>query len=194
MKGVGHGETLTQELGIPHQGDVSFRQPVRQVRGCADGDGGLAHHHRSGCGPGQQGGDGGVDIAEVRGPGIGLGSADSDEVQIHVGQVVAGGGGEPQPAGAEGPGEQLLETGFVERRPARRQRRHLGVVDIDSKHVMAEFGHAGGVNGPQVSATNNRDLHVFLLISRVHGMTGPEDARVSSTQRGSQPADGGRKA
>ena len=84
-------------------------------------------------------------------------SADTDE--HHAGSVEALGdaGREPQTSGPERLGEQLAETGFVERRVGAGEQLALGGIGLDGDDVAPERGEASGDDGADVAAPDHRD-------------------------------------
>src|SRR6185312_7091633 len=94
--------------------------------------------------------------------------ADADEVHERVGGP-AGVGAELEPAGGQRLRQQLLEARLVERRPARRQRGHLFLDDVDTDHLVTEGGHAGRMDGAQVAAAEDRDPYTRSVWTRGAG-------------------------
>ncbi len=68
-------------------------------------------------------------------------------------------GGEAQPPRRHVARQQRGEVRLVERGLALRQQRHLGLVDVQAHHVVAELRHAGRVHGAEVAASDHRDSH-----------------------------------
>jgi hypothetical protein len=60
-------------------------------------------------------------------------------------------GREPQPAGRQDLGQQLVQPRFVQRHHARGQRLDLGDVEVDRDDRMAQLGRAGGMNDPEIA-------------------------------------------
>ena len=67
---------------------------------------------------------------------------------IHVGR-------ERETPGGDRGAEQFGESGLEERRFTRGEPRDLRLVDVDSHHLVAEFGHARSVHGTEVSASDH---------------------------------------
>jgi len=163
------GEALPEELGVPDEhaavaddlGEAS-RRPHR--------DGGL---------PGDDGGpvlartevwgerfDRRVHVLEVcRVRVLPLRGPDGEEVDACV-RYLGDVGGEAQSPRGKAAGEDFAESGFMERRLAGRQFSDLRRVDINSDDLVAEIGHARRVNGAEVAATENGDLHAVNVVLR----------------------------
>ena len=58
--------------------------------------------------------------------------------------------------------EQLRQAGLVERRATLAQRLDLLRVDVDADDVVAQLGHARGVDGTEVAAADDADPHGVL--------------------------------
>ena len=54
--------------------------------------------------------------------------------------------------------QHLGETGLEERRLPGDEQFDLGAVDVDADDVMAELGHARGVDGAEVAASDHGHL------------------------------------
>jgi len=115
------GETLTQELRVPHQCGTSRCEALGEPGGRPDRHGGLSRHDVSGSQVGDQGVDRSVDIRHVCGVAILLlGRADTDEVHLRaVGLCHVG--GETQSTRRDAIGEYLGKARFEEGRLALRQ-------------------------------------------------------------------------
>jgi hypothetical protein len=114
---------------------------------------------RSAAQVGRQRVDGRVDVAQVRGVlALALRGAHADEVHLGVGDL-GHVGGEAQPAGRHDLLQQLGQPGLVEGGLALAEQRDLGLVDVDPDDLVAQLGHAGGVDGTEVATTDHRDTH-----------------------------------
>jgi hypothetical protein len=167
------GVALAEELGVPHDlgSWLGLCNPVGDPLGGAHRDGRLADHDVAGLEERQDAVHGRPDVGEVRGvlPAL-LRRAHADEVHDRVAGL-GGIGGELQPAGGQRVRQQLVEARLVERRPARRQRGDLLRDDVDAHHLVAERGHARGMDGAQVAAAEDGDPHSRSLGARYR--TGP---------------------
>ena len=72
---------------------------------------------------------------------------------------LVGVGGEVEPPGGMVLLHQLLEPGLVDRHAPGLQPLDLGLVDIDAEHVMADLGQHRPLHQPDISGSENRDLH-----------------------------------
>ncbi len=126
--GVLDGEALAQELGVPGQADLraggrARLQQLAQPDGGADRHGGLAHDQRVGGQVRGQRGAGGEDVGGVGGVlAAALRGAHAEEVHARRGDLGVV-GGEPQPAGGQHPGQQVVQAGLEQRRLAGVERR-----------------------------------------------------------------------
>ena len=163
MQRVLHRETLPQELRVPDEHGAGRPQHASHPFRGPDGDRGLAGHHVARPQVGRQRGDGGVDVGEV-GPelAVHLRRAHADEVHVGAGRV-GHRRAERQPARRLRLREQLGQTGLEERCATGPQRLDLGLVDVDAHHLVAEHGHARGVDRTQVAAADDTDAHAGLL-------------------------------
>ena len=102
-----------------------------------------------------QGGGRGVDVGGVGGVlAAALGGAHAQEVDAGAGDLGVV-GGEPQPAGGQHPGEQLVQAGLEQRRLAGVERVDLGRVHVDGDDGVTEVGHAGRVDDAEVSGADD---------------------------------------
>ena len=97
-------------------------------------------------------------VAQVGGEAVlHLRRADTDEVDVgelgHLGDV----GGEAQPARLDLLGEKLGQAGLEERHLAGAQQLDLGLVDVVADDLEAQFGHAGGVGGAEISGADDAE-------------------------------------
>ena len=166
------GEALAEELRIPGDLDVDAlgceaAGPLGQFGGRADRHRRLAHDHRRPPQPRHQRVDHRVDVAQV-GAVFALLLRGSDAEEVHVGElgrrVVVG--GELQPTGIEVVAQHLSQPGLVERDVAGGQFRDLAGVDVDADDLVAEFGHAGGMGGAEVTRAEHSASHTACIGSR----------------------------
>ena len=85
--------------------------------------------------------------------------ADGDEDQVAVGYGTRCIGREIEPAGAVIGQHHILEPGLVDRDHALLEAAHLGLVDIDAEHVIADLGKAGAGDQTDVSGAEDRYFH-----------------------------------
>lgn len=91
-----------------------------------------------------------------------LRGADADEVDVGECCRVLVGGGEGETTGPEVPAEDLGQARLVERHLACFELRNLAGIDVDSEHVVPEFGHAGRVRGSQIPCSEHCAAHTRL--------------------------------
>ena len=89
---------------------------------------------------------------------------------------IAAGGGPPvvgaehQPSRLHAVGKQLSETRFVEGSAATPKEGDALGIGVDPHHLMPTGGEAGGMRGPEVTGTQDRDAHRQGVPSRVSFM------------------------
>ena len=129
-----------------------------------DRHGRLADDHRRPAQPWHQRVDHGVHVAQV-GAVFALLLRGSDAEEVHVGELrgVVVVGGEPQPAGIQVVAQHLSQARFVERDVTRRQLGDLARIDVDPDHLVAEFGHPGGVRRAEVPRAEHCASHTALI-------------------------------
>ena len=64
------------------------------------------------------------------------------------------------PGGLVGP-HQRLQSRFVDGDAAGLQRRHLGGIDVDAHHFVADVGQHGPLHQTDVAGAENGDFHVL---------------------------------
>ena len=77
---------------------------------------------------------------------------------------IGGRGRGAEPAGLVGVGEELREFGLDNRRDAGVHALDLGGVDVDAHHGVSLGRHATGADRPDVTQTEDADIHGALLL------------------------------
>jgi len=66
--------------------------------------------------------------------------------------------------------EEFIESGLVKGRNTLAETSDLLFIDINPDDVMTKFGHARGVNGAQVSGSDDRNLHEPQVTGHAGGL------------------------
>ncbi len=87
---------------------------------------------------------------------------------MHPGMVggLRHGRGEAEASGLQSGREQIVEPRFQDRGVSVVQGVHADWIDVDTQDVMTEGRQARGMGGPEISGTEDGDLHTPVL-SRV---------------------------
>jgi hypothetical protein len=169
-----HRGALPEELRIPAQQDIRpgaqhAAEHVRRAHGhgrFSDDDGARGQVR-------QQRLRGRGEIGEVGGVGrFVLGRSHAQEVHLRA-PGVGRPRGEGQPARGEAILQQLLQAGLVERRHAAGQLVHFGGVDVDARHRVAHGRQRGGVDGAEIAAADDGDLHSIAPSALIDRGPGP---------------------
>ena len=172
---VANRRPLAEELRIA--GDVELALPAGQAAdrpvdpvGGAGGNGALLHDQLVAI---QQRGDRAgnfLDLAEV-GPSIRPGRRPhAEEDDVGGGRRLLGSRREPEPAGLQVGGQQLLQTRLVEGGPSVRETRHDVRILVDRGHRVAELSEPHRRDQSRVARAEDSEPHV---------QGGTSDARVS---------------
>jgi len=95
-----------------------------------------------------------------------LRSSDTEEMDVgkfRGGIVVSG---ESQASGSDVVVQHLSQAGFVERNVAGCELGDLPGVDVDTDHIVPEFGHTGGMCRTEIARTEDCASHTTSLGSR----------------------------
>ena len=95
-----------------------------------------------------------------------LRSSDTEEMDVGEfrGGIVVG--GESQPPGSDVVAQHLSQAGLIERNVARGELGDLAGVDVDTDHVVPEFGHTGGMCRAEIARAEDGASHTASLGSR----------------------------
>ena len=168
-QGVGHGQALAQELGVPHDQGAPG-QAVGDPLGGAHRHGRLADHQRQLVQAlarrqrRRQGVDRPPQVAQVR-PAARrrLGRADGQEVDVGAGAARgAGRRGVVQAPLPGAPAQQLVQAGLVEGGLPAHQPLQARRVGLHAQDVVAQVGHGRGVDGSEVAAADHCQSHSAL--------------------------------
>src|SRR6202050_910362 len=85
--------------------------------------------------------------------------SDADEVHGAEARGLLEAGREPEPPRLGVSRQQTVEVRLEEPGAAGPQQRHLVRVDVDAEHLVPELGHARGVRGTEVPASDHRQPH-----------------------------------
>ena len=164
VHGVGHRETLAQELRVPHHDQVvaGLVAEILDVPGCPHRYGRLAGDHRGalrGVDVLDERLDGSPHVAEVGGvASCQLRCADGDEMDLRLGDA-ARISGELQSSAGQLLVEQFGEPRLVEGRHARVERGDLRLVHVKPDHLVPQARHTGRVDRAQVATADDRYAH-----------------------------------
>ena len=92
----------------------------------------------------------------------------SDTEEVHVGELSGGivVGGESQAARSDVVAQHLSQAGFIERNVTGGELGDLPGVDVDTDHVVPEFGHSGGMSRTEIARAEDCASHTTSLGSR----------------------------
>jgi hypothetical protein len=85
-----------------------------------------------------------------------------DEYRFRAGQRLADLGREFQPTPVDVRFHQRLEPRLPDRHPASQQTIDLGLVLVDTSHMVAEIGKARAGNQSDIASADHRDAHASL--------------------------------
>ncbi len=156
------GVALAEELRVPDQlgGRLALlRSASATASAVPTGHGGLADHDVARLEQRQDAVDRGADVGEVGGVLAALlGRADADEVHDRVrgarGSVV----NSSRPVASASASSSSRPGSWNGGRPAA-SAATCSSIDVDAHHLVAERGHAGGVDGAEVAAAEDGDPH-----------------------------------